>query len=74
MSRVQVAEARRRLAELVAEAAAGEDVLIEAEDGTAARLVPVPMQGIPRFGSAKGMFTMADDFDARLDDFRPYEQ
>jgi antitoxin (DNA-binding transcriptional repressor) of toxin-antitoxin stability system len=69
-----VSEAQRRLAELTAEAAEGEDVVIQAEDGTAARLLPVAMRGTPRFGSAKGMFTIADDFDAPLDDFRPYEQ
>lgn len=74
MSRVPVAEAQGRLAELITEAAEGEEVVIEAEDGTAARLVPVAMHGIPRFGSAKGMFTIADDFDAPLDDFRPYER
>jgi antitoxin (DNA-binding transcriptional repressor) of toxin-antitoxin stability system len=74
MSRVPVAEAQGRLAELVAEAATGGDVVIEAEDGTAARLVPVTIRGTPRFGSAKGMFSIADDFDAPLDDFRPYEQ
>lgn len=74
MSRVPVADAQERLAELIAEAAAGGDVVIEVEDGTAARLVPVMMQGVPRFGSAKGMFTIADDFDAPLDDFCPYER
>lgn len=74
MSRVPVAEAQGRLAELIAEAAAGGDVVIEGEDGTAARLVPVVMQGAPRLGSAKGMFTIADDFDAPLDDLRPYER
>ncbi|HZG44141.1 MAG TPA: DUF2281 domain-containing protein [Longimicrobium sp.] len=67
-------EAQGRLAELVAEAAAGRDVVIEAEDGTAARLVSAAIRGTPRFGSAKGMFTIADDFDAPLDDLRPYEQ
>lgn len=32
----------------------------------------VDQLGIPQFGSAKGMITMADDFDAPLEDFREY--
>lgn len=73
MSRVPVAKAQRRLAALIAEAAAGREVVIEAEDGTAVRLVPMATPGTPRFGSAKGMFTIADDFAAPLEDFRRYE-
>jgi antitoxin (DNA-binding transcriptional repressor) of toxin-antitoxin stability system len=49
-------------------------VVIAAQDGTAVRLVPVQTQGVPRFGSAKGMFTIADDFDAPLEDFESYER
>jgi antitoxin (DNA-binding transcriptional repressor) of toxin-antitoxin stability system len=74
MSTVSLDEALIRLAELMTEAADGEDVVIAAQDGTAVRLVPVQTRGIPRFGSAKGMFTMADDFDAPLEDFEPYER
>jgi antitoxin (DNA-binding transcriptional repressor) of toxin-antitoxin stability system len=38
-----------------------------------ARLVPV-RNGLrrPRFGSAKGLITMADDFDEPLEDFADY--
>ncbi|MFL5382884.1 MAG: DUF2281 domain-containing protein [Longimicrobiaceae bacterium] len=36
------------------------------------RLVPIEAEGRPRFGSARGMFTMRDDFDAPLEDFAPY--
>lgn len=32
----------------------------------------VDQLGSPQFGSAKGMITMADDFDAPLEDFREY--
>ncbi|HEY7770681.1 type II toxin-antitoxin system Phd/YefM family antitoxin [Longimicrobium sp.] len=74
MSTVSLDEALIRFAELMTEAADGEDVVIAAQDGTAVRLVPVQTKGIPRFGSAKGMFTMADDFDAPLEDFEPYER
>jgi len=74
MSTVSLDEALIRLAELMTEAADGEDVVIAAQDGTAVRLVPVQNKGIPRLGSAKGMFTIADDFDAPLEDFEPYER
>jgi prevent-host-death family protein len=74
MSTVHVDEARARLPELIREAAEGGEVVIAREDGTAVRLVPVAELARPRFGSARGLFTMADDFDAPLEDFAPYEQ
>jgi antitoxin (DNA-binding transcriptional repressor) of toxin-antitoxin stability system len=74
MSTIDVAEARVRLKDLIREASHGGEVVIQDEDGMAVRLVPVERQGVPRFGSARGLFTMSDDFDAPLDDFAPYEQ
>lgn len=74
MHTVHVDEAQGRLAELIGEAAQGGDVVIAREDGTAVRLVPVDAGARPRFGSARGLFTMADDFDAPLEDFASYER
>ena len=74
MHTVPVEEAQARLAELIGEAAEGEEVVIAREDGTAVRLVPVGQQARPRFGSARGQFTMSEDFDAPLDGFAPYGQ
>jgi antitoxin (DNA-binding transcriptional repressor) of toxin-antitoxin stability system len=71
---IPVEEAQIRLPELIGEATDGEDVVIARGDGTAVRLVPVALAGTPRFGSARGLFTMRDDFDAPLEDFREYEQ
>lgn len=71
---IPVEEAQIRLPELIGEAKDGEDVVIARADGTAVRLVPVELEGKPRFGSARGLFTMRDDFDAPLEDFRDYEQ
>lgn len=72
---IDVNEARTRLADLIAEAAEGHEVVISRADGAAVRLVPVPSEAArPRFGSARGLFTMTDDFDAPLEDFAPYEQ
>ena len=74
MYTVHVEEAQARLSELIRDAAEGEEIVIAREDGTAVRLVPVERQARPRFGSARGLFTMAEDFDAPLEDFGPYEQ
>jgi antitoxin (DNA-binding transcriptional repressor) of toxin-antitoxin stability system len=74
MAPISVEEAQDRLAELMEEAAGGEEVVIARADGSAFRLVPIEMAPRPRFGSARGLFTMADDFDAPLEDFRDYEQ
>ena len=74
MQTITIDEARARLSELFEAAAGGRDVVITRGDGTAVRLVPVGPHGTPRFGSARGLFTMADDFDAPLEDFEPYER
>ncbi|HSU16236.1 MAG TPA: DUF2281 domain-containing protein [Longimicrobium sp.] len=74
MSPLDVAEAQVRLSELIHAAIAGEHIVITDEDGTAVRLVPVEPLSRPRFGSARGLFTMSEDFDAPLDDFASYER
>jgi antitoxin (DNA-binding transcriptional repressor) of toxin-antitoxin stability system len=74
MAPISVREAQDRLPELMDEAEGGEEVVIARADGSAFRLVPIEMAPRPRFGSARGLFTMADDFDAPLEDFREYEQ
>lgn len=74
MHTISIDEAQTRLPELFDEAKGGNDVVITRHDGAAVRLVPVETHGIPRFGSGRGMFTMADDFDAPLEDFEPYER
>lgn len=71
MTTVDILTAQRQL-ELLAEAAdAGEEVIITRPDGSAFRLVPLPM-AIPKFGSAAGLIHMSDDFDEPLDEFEDY--
>ena len=74
MHELALKEAQSRLAELVAEAAGGEEVVITRDDGAAFKLVPVtePLPR-PKYGSARGLIQMADDFDAPLEDFKAYE-
>ncbi len=65
-------EAKRRLRDLIAAAARGETVLIQ-ENQTIVQLVPVgQVKPRPKFGSAKGLVHIADDFDEPLDDFKEY--
>jgi antitoxin (DNA-binding transcriptional repressor) of toxin-antitoxin stability system len=55
---------------LIAAALRGEPVFIECDDKTLIQLIPLKQMLHPRkAGSAKGMVTMSDDFDAPLDDF-----
>ncbi|MGH3089197.1 MAG: type II toxin-antitoxin system Phd/YefM family antitoxin [Rubrobacteraceae bacterium] len=58
------------LAELLAEAARGEEVVIEGEDGKTFKLVPSePKKKRGLVGSGKGWFVMREDFDEPLEDF-----
>jgi antitoxin (DNA-binding transcriptional repressor) of toxin-antitoxin stability system len=75
MTHVTLEEAQARLPDLVAAAVGGEEVVIEQTNRSAVRLTPLTTQKPrPRFGSAKGLLTIPNDFDAPLDDFRDYEE
>ena len=70
---VQLDEAKGRLLDLIEAATRGEDVLILKDGRPVVRLVPVaPPKRQPRFGSAKGLVMVAEDFDAPLEDFSEY--
>jgi len=74
MRNVHIRDARSRLADLVDAAIAGECVYIEKEPGLVVQLVPVekPLRR-PRFGSARGLVTVREDFDEPLADMAEYE-
>ncbi|HET6231047.1 MAG TPA: type II toxin-antitoxin system prevent-host-death family antitoxin [Longimicrobiaceae bacterium] len=63
---VELADAETRLAELVHEVGAGAEIVITRDGHPVARLVPTAggrrMDRTP--GSARGLFTVPDDFDA----------
>lgn len=71
---VELAQAEAQLARLVEEVGAGTEVVITRDGHPVARLVPAPGVDAPDRapGSAKGLFTVPDDFDAPLEDFREY--
>ena len=73
MQRVNLDEAIAHLTDLVDAAVQGETILIVSHDQQTVQLVPVtPLTPVRRFGSAAGLVTMSDDFDAPLSDFAEY--
>ena len=66
-------EAKLRLLDLIEAALKGDEVFILKDEQQAIQLIPVePPKRHPKYGSAKGLVTIADDFDAPLEDFGEY--
>lgn len=68
---VDIAEAKRRLSELVEKAASGEEeeIVIARDHKPVAKLVPVRTHVLRVPGSAKGQVWIAPDFDEIPDDY-----
>lgn len=74
MQQVTPEEAQQRLPELLEAAVNGESVVIALDSARSVQLVPVAKRhGKRQFGSARGMLRIADDFDAPLAEWVPYE-
>jgi antitoxin (DNA-binding transcriptional repressor) of toxin-antitoxin stability system len=73
MPQVALKEASIRLAELIGMTEEGEEVIITKDDGSGFKLIPFPdKRPCPKFGSAKGLIQLSDDFDEPLEDFEEY--
>ncbi|MBI1258905.1 MAG: DUF2281 domain-containing protein [Chloroflexi bacterium] len=73
MQRISLEDAQSELQVLVDAAVRGETVLIVGNDDQVVQLVPLTSRKHARkAGSAKGLITFADDFDAPLPDFDEY--
>lgn len=59
---VNVREAKTHLSRLLAEAEAGEDIVIARNGKPVAKLVPYAPKGKPKFGSMKGLIELDDSF------------
>lgn len=73
MTNVELQQAKERFLELIELVVAGEEIIISRDREPVAKLTPV--HGAKRrrqFGSAKGLITMAHDFDEPLSDFNEY--
>lgn len=75
MHQVSIEEAKTTLPDLIEAAVSGDDVLIAKDAQNIVRLVPVSgTKSVPQFGSAKGLISMAEDFDAPIEDFDEYSE
>ena len=73
MQTVTLDEAKTHLYDLIEAAAAGEEVFIKKNENVSVQLVPRSAKRRKRrFGSAKGLISMAPDFNAPLADFKDY--
>ncbi|MDH4130068.1 MAG: type II toxin-antitoxin system prevent-host-death family antitoxin [Spirochaetota bacterium] len=74
MQKVKLKDAQNKLTELIDKVADGEEVFITREDGSAFKIIPFTQNNLhPKFGSAKGLIQMSDDFDEPLEDFKEYQ-
>ena len=73
MHQINVEEAKSNLPDLIDAAVNGEEIVIAKDDQHIVRLVPITRESArPQFGSAKGLISIADDFDEPLEDFADY--
>ncbi len=64
-----------RLTELIDTVANGEEIVFTRNNLPVAKLVAVnAKKPRPQFGSAKGLFTLSEDFNAPLEDFDEYRR
>ena len=73
MNSITITEAAKKLPALIDAALRGEEIIITDGDRSLVRLTPTtPIKPRPKFGSAKGLIKMSDDFDEPLEDFKDF--
>ena len=78
MLNVDIMQAGDSLPELIAQSIEGKEIVISQSGKPLVKLVALNGQKLSgqkrkrRFGSAKGLIRMSDDFDEPLEDFRDY--
>ena len=73
MQQISLAEASLHLPDLIEAALNGEEIIIIKDNQPVVKLTPVlPVKRRRQPGSAKGLITISDDFDAPLEDFQDY--
>ena len=64
MQSITIAEAAQKLPDLIDAVLRGEEIIITKDNCSVAKIVPtIPLKPRPRFGSAKGLITISDDFE-----------
>ncbi len=75
MYQVPLEQAKVQFSQLIQQAMKGQEIIITENDMPLLKLVSISKsKPLAQFGSAKGLITMADDFDAPLEDFKEYMQ
>ncbi len=75
MTTVAVEQAQKNFAKLIDDVTLGEHIVITRNHIPVAELIPVEhSQPKPLFGSAKGMLTISENFDAPIGDFQGYTE
>jgi prevent-host-death family protein len=73
MQQITLAEASQNLPDLIEAALGGEEIIIIKDNQPLVKLTPVsPLKHRRKPGSAKGLITISDDFDAPLEEFKEY--
>lgn len=73
MYQVTLEEAKKQFLSLLEKASTGEEIIITENNIPLVKLVYIPQQKAQaRFGSAKGLISISDDFDEPLEDFKEY--
>lgn len=71
MYEIELEKAKGQLERVIQTALDGEEVVITQNHEAVLKLVPVPRSnGRRKAGSAKGLISMAEDFDEPLEDFK----
>ncbi|HEY1014361.1 MAG TPA: hypothetical protein VGE07_16730 [Herpetosiphonaceae bacterium] len=73
VTHVSIAEAQHHLPDLLAAAAAGATIVIDAGPNGQFQLLPLAISATRlEYGSMRGQIQLSDDFDDPLDDFADY--
>jgi len=73
MVQVDIYHAQSQFLKIIEQVLLGVDVIIERDQQPVVKMTSVKKSRKPRkFGSAKGLIKMADDFDEPLEEFREY--
>lgn len=73
MTQFNIHVAKAHLSELIQKALLGEEVIIARDNKPVVKLVPLkPLKQTRKLGLAKGLITIASDFDEPLEDFKEY--
>lgn len=72
MVKIPAKQAVLELEKLLSDVAKGQEIVIIASDGSAIKLVALPRNPQPIFGSAQGLVTIGDDFDDPIEGFEEY--